>query len=243
MAGARRSVSSRGAQGDQLPLNWFVRHVSTRAFDYGWAYRLRLSRLRGSHDSSALREGGGSPVLLLPGVYETWHFLEAVGASLNRAGHPVHVVPTFGHNLRPVAEMAELAHDYLVEWELTDVAIVAHSKGGLIGKTLMLTPEGRARVRSMVAINSPFGGSDYAHILPIRTLREFVPTNETIRALARNAEVNSRITSIYAEWDPIIPNGSFLEGATNLELPSRGHFRLLDRPDLLDAVARSVDGG
>ena len=64
----------------------------------------------------------------------------------------------------------------------------------------------------------------------------------TIRALARNAEVNSRITSIYAEWDPIIPNGSFLEGATNLELPSRGHFRLLDRPDLLDAVARSVDG-
>jgi pimeloyl-ACP methyl ester carboxylesterase len=237
----RRNGSSRVAGGDPLPANWFVKHVSTRALDYGWAYRLRLSRLRGGHDPLTMREGEGSPVLLLPGVYETWHFLEAVGRSLNRVGHPVYVIPTFGHNLRPIAEMAELARDFIVERDLTDVAIVAHSKGGLIGKTLMLTTEGRARVRSMVAINSPFGGSDYAHILPIRTLREFVPTNETIRALARNAEVNSRITSVFAEWDPIIPNGSSLEGATNLQLPSRGHFRLLDRPDLLDAVARSVD--
>jgi pimeloyl-ACP methyl ester carboxylesterase len=242
MAGARQSASSRGAKGEPLPLNWFEKHVSTRALDYGWSYRLRLSRLRGSHDPSAMREGDGSPVLLLPGVYETWHFLEAVGASLNRAGHPVHVVPTFGYNLRPIDEMTELARDYIVERDLTDVAIVAHSKGGLIGKTLMLTAEGRARVRSMVAINSPFGGSDYAHILPVRALREFVPTNEAIRALARNTEVNSRITSVYAEWDPIIPNGSVLTGATNLELPSRGHFSILDRPDLLAAVARSIDG-
>jgi hypothetical protein len=221
-------------------VNWFERHVTTRVLDYAWAYRLRLSRLRGTHDPATLREGTLRPVLLVPGVYETWHFLEAVGVSLNRVGHPVHVVPGFGHNLRPIDEMAELARDYLVRQDLADVAIVAHSKGGLIGKTLMLTAAGMARVQSMVAINSPFAGSDYAHLLPLRTLREFVPTHETIRRLAENAEVNSRITSIYAQWDPIIPNGSVLEGATNIELPSRGHFRLLDRPDLLETVARSV---
>jgi hypothetical protein len=221
-------------------MSWFERHIATRVLDYGWAYRLRLNRLRGSHDPGTLREGALRPVLLLPGVYETWHFLEAVGVSLNRVGHPVHVVPAFGYNLRPIGEMAELARDYLVRQDLTDVAIVAHSKGGLIGKTLMLTDDGMTRVRGMVAINSPFAGSDYAHLLPLRTLREFVPTHETIRRLAENAEVNSRITSIYAQWDPIIPNGSVLEGANNIELPSRGHFRLLDRPDLLETVARSV---
>jgi hypothetical protein len=218
-------------------MNWFGRHVSTRAVDYAWAYRLRVKALR-RHYPVELRDGQDRPVLLLPGVYETWHFLEAVGGHLHRLGHPIHVVPDFGRNLAPISQMAELAHHYLVAAGLTDVAIVAHSKGGLVGKTLMLA-EG-SRIASMVAINTPFAGSDYAHLVPIRTLREFVPTHDTIVSLTSNAEVNARITSIYSSWDPIIPNGSVLGGAVNLELPVTGHFRILDRPDLLHAVARAV---
>ncbi|HEY4269929.1 MAG TPA: alpha/beta hydrolase [Galbitalea sp.] len=221
-------------------MNWFERHVTVRVLDYGWAYRLRVARLRGSRDPMLLRDGTLRPVVLLPGVYETWHFLESVGAHLNGLGHPVHVVPTFGHNLRPIAEMAALAEQYLVEHDLADVAIVAHSKGGLIGKTVMLSPVCGGRVASMVAINTPFGGSDYAHLVPLRTLREFVPTHETIVNLGSSASVNERITSIFSEWDPIIPNGSMLDGATNVTLPSRGHFNILDRPDLLALVARLV---
>jgi triacylglycerol lipase len=222
-------------------VNAFQRHISTRVVDYYWAYRLRFGALR-RRDPSALLPGDGRPVLLLPGVYETWHFLESVGQHLNAIGHPVHVVPGFGRNLLPITKMAGLAGDYVVEKQLTDVAIVAHSKGGLIGKTLMLSQPQGSRIRSMVAINTPFAGSDYAHLIPIRTLREFVPTHETIVTLAGNAGVNSRITSIYSSWDPIIPNGSVLDGATNLELPVTGHFRILDRPDLLDAVERAVSG-
>jgi hypothetical protein len=229
-------------------MSWFERHISTRVIDYGWAYRLRVRRLGRHPDPLTLREPSGPlhgsgdrrPILLLPGVYETWHFLEAVGRHLNSLGHPVHTVPGFGHNLRPIAEMARLAGEYLVDQDLTDIAVVAHSKGGLIGKTVMLTDVGESRISSMVAINSPFAGSDYAHLVPIRTLREFVPTHETIRTLAEAEQVNNRITSIFSSWDPIIPNGSVLEGATNLELPVTGHFRILDRPDLLEAVTRAV---
>jgi hypothetical protein len=184
--------------------------------------------------------GSKRPVLLLPGVYETWDFLEAAGRRMHELGHPVHVVPDFGRNLGPIADMASLVIAYLVDNELTDVTIIAHSKGGLIGKTLMISEDCRTRIRSMVAINSPFAGSDYAHLLPIRTLREFVPTHKTIVALARAAEVNHRITSIYSSWDPIIPNGSVLDGATNIELPVTGHFRILDRPALLEEIARVV---
>jgi alpha-beta hydrolase superfamily lysophospholipase len=220
---------------------WFVRNVATRWSDYGWAYRLRVRSLRGHHDPSVYGGGSGRPVIVLPGVYETWHFMEPIAERLHGLGHPVHVVPDFGRNVRPIPEMMELARRCLVENELRDVVIVGHSKGGLIGKALMLTPEGMARVAGMVAINSPFAGSAYAHYLPIRSLREFVPTHETIRALAANAEVNARITSIFSRWDPVIPNGSRLEGATNLELAIGGHFRLLDRPELLDAVARAVE--
>jgi hypothetical protein len=220
-------------------VNWFDRQVSTRVVDYAWAYRLRVMALR-DRDPAEIQDGERRPVLLLPGVYETWHFLEAVGSHLHGLGHPVHVVPEFGRNLRPIPEMAVLAQEYLVAADLRDVAIVAHSKGGLIGKTLMLAEAQHTRISSMVAINTPFAGSDYAHFVPIRTLREFVPTHETIVNLASNAEVNAHIVSIYSSWDPIIPNGSVLAGAVNVELPITGHFRILDRPDLLDAVARAV---
>lgn len=221
------------------PANWFVRHVTTRAVDYAWAWRLRAAALRAS-DPARLLGGDLQPVLLLPGVYETWRFLEPIGRHLHSLGHPVHVVPTFGRNLRPVPEMAALAAQYLGEVQLTNVRIVAHSKGGLIGKTLMLSADASARVTSMVAINTPFTGSDYAHLVPIRTLREFVPTHQTIVALAANAAANARITSIYSAWDPIIPNGSTLDGATNIELAVTGHFRILDRTDLFEAAAAAI---
>jgi hypothetical protein len=221
------------------PANWLSRHVGTRVVDYGWAYRLRVARLGRRPDPRAMLDGSKSPVLLLPGVYETWHFLEAAGRRMHELGHPVHVVAGFGRNLRPIGEMARLAIDYLLDQDLDEVLIVAHSKGGLIGKTIMVSDCG-SRIRSMIAINSPFTGSDYAHLLPLRTLREFMPTHETIVTLARAAEVNHRITSIYSSWDPIIPNGSVLEGARNIELPVTGHFRILDRPDLLAAIESAV---
>jgi hypothetical protein len=222
------------------PASWFGRQVSTRVVDYGWAYRLRIRRIARRPDPRAWLSGSKRAVLLLPGVYETWHFLEAAGRHLHELGHPVHIVPEFRRNLGPIADMAQLAGDYLARTGLADVAIVAHSKGGLIGKTLMISEVGEARIHSMVAINSPFAGSDYAHLLPLRTLREFVPTHDTIVTLARSAEVNRRITSVYSSWDPIIPNGSILDGATNIELPVTGHFRILDRPALLAAVAHAV---
>ncbi len=231
---ARGSTRSR-PQG----MTWFGRHISTRIVDYAWAYRLRARSLRGA-DAARLRTGTLRPILLLPGVYETWHFLEPVGEYLASLGHPVHVVPTFGRNLGPIARMAELAASYVEDQGLQDVAIVAHSKGGLIGKTLMLSNSHGARFRRMVAINTPFGGSDYAHLVPLRTLREFVPTHPTIVSLAADAAVNARITSIYSSWDPIIPNGSVLDGADNLELPITGHFRILDRAELFEAAARAV---
>jgi triacylglycerol lipase len=223
-------------------MNILRRQVTTRVVDYAWAYRLRFGALR-RPDPALMLPGELRPIVLLPGVYETWHFLQTVGVHLNRLGHPVHVIPTFGRNLLPITEMAELAGDYLEQHDLRDVAIVAHSKGGLIGKALMLADDRGPRIASMVAINTPFGGSDYAHLVPIRTLREFVPTHETIVTLAANAAVNRHITSIYSSWDPIIPNGSVLDGAANIELPVTGHFRILDRPDLLAAVERAVSDG
>jgi hypothetical protein len=125
---------------------------------------------------------------------------------------------------------------YLEEHDLSDVIIVAHSKGGLIGKFIMMDSDGPQRVDRMVAITSPFSGSSLARYTVLPSLRAFAPTDPTIRMLVAEQFVNARITSIFGSFDPHIPDGSELPGATNIRLPVAGHFRILGDRQLLAAV-------
>lgn len=215
------------------------------ALDYAYVAGLQardaLGRpLRRRPDPTLLAAGDGTPVLLLPGVYETWTFLLPVARRLNALGHPVWTVPTLGLNRLPVADAARLALDVLAERDLTDVVLVAHSKGGLIGKRMMVLEDDELRIRGLVTVNTPFGGSRYASYLVGRTLRAFAPGNVDLLDLAAHAQANERITSIYSEFDPHIPEKSALAGATNIELPLAGHFRPLAHPLLIDAVVEAV---
>ena len=195
----------------------------------------------GSGDPQALTGGDKAPVLLIPGVYETWRYLTPPGRRLHAVGHPVHVLPGLARNSIPIPDAAALAQRYLDDNDLRNVVIVAHSKGGLIGKHMMAVDDTEHRIARMVAITSPFSGSSIARYAPVRTLRAFMATDAVISTLAKNLTINSRITSIYGEFDPMIPARSYLEGATNIELPVIGHFRILADPVVLDAIVAAVD--
>lgn len=71
------------------------------------------------------------------------------------------------------------------------------------------------------------------------SIRAFLPDNETIVMLGRETSVNGRIVSIFGAYDPHIPDGSALEGATNMQVPAFGHFHLLGSPKTHQAV---IDG-
>ena len=176
-----------------------------------------------------------------PGVYETWHYLRPVVDVLHDSGHPVHVLPELGFNRDPVPISAQRVWRVLIDRDLHDVAIVGHSKGGIIGKYLLALEDRDGRVDRVVAIASPFGGSSMARLAPARPLRDFLPTNETVRTLADHDEVNARITSIFPEYDAHIPEGSALDGARNIELGSRGHFGILRDPRLPRLVVDEVE--
>ncbi len=185
--------------------------------------------------------GGLRPVLMVPGVYENWRFMRPVARALHAAGHPVYVLPELGHNLAPIAEGARAVHDYLENNRLRGVAIVAHSKGGLIGKLAMTGELAEdARIALVVAICTPFGGARLARYLPWPALRPLVPGHPSLVQLTAAQAVNSRVTSIYGVFDPHIPEGSELPGATNIELPIAGHFRILGRPETARAVLAAV---
>lgn len=181
------------------------------------------------------------PVLLLPGVWETWRFLEPLARGLFAGGHPVHVVAPFGLNRGSVPDMADLAAAQLRDADLRGVVLVAHSKGGLIGKSVMGRTDVGDRVLGMVAINTPFSGSPYARLLPVRSIRAFLPDDEVLTALAAQRADHGRIVSVATCFDPHIPTGSELPGARNVRLATPGHFRSLADPALLPLLERELD--
>lgn len=215
-------------------LGWWVR-------DYVYAVRGQWRALTGRDGPDLLADGEGTPIVLLPGIYETWRFLEPLARALHERGHPVHVVAELGDNRRPIAQQASRVAALLVARGLDDVVLVAHSKGGLIGKHVMAFDPAGARVRAMVAVATPFGGSRYSRLMPTPSLRAFASGDATMRALAASAEVNARIVSVYGVFDPHIPEGSELAGARNVRLAGGGHFRVLADPRVIAEVVRVAE--
>lgn len=226
----------------------------------GWRQLLSLFRC-GVPASYAEGDPALPAIVLLPGVFETWLFLEPAATRLNSAGFRVFSVPALGINSRPVPESASLVNATLAQLAqfhgVTDCILLAHSKGGLIGKHAMLdagSTMGEPAVGSrkghlaapgiagLVAVATPFSGSPYARYLFPRTLRDFSPANEVLLSLLARKAMNHRVVSIYPAFDPHIPGGSALAGALNVELPISGHFRTLADETLLAAVEHAVKG-
>jgi triacylglycerol lipase len=221
-----------------------VRHAVWWLQDYAyvvyWQVRALITRA-----TAEQLEAPASPraptVVMLPGVYESWQFMRPLALALFRHGYPVHVVPALGFNTGPVPDMARLVAADLARHDLRDVVVVAHSKGGLIGKFAMVSGDPDRRISALVAINTPFAGSRYARWIPLAAVRAFVPTDATLEALAVDEAVNARITSVATRFDPHIPGGSELAGATNVELATPGHFRALGDANLIPVILAALD--
>lgn len=209
--------------------------------DYVWILRALARGLVRRDLPARYADGDGRPVLLLPGVYEEWTVMRHVADRLNKAGHPIHVLPDLGRNTIGIIDAARLAEAYLVAHDLRDVVIVAHSKGGLIGKQLLASGGTAAdRVRRIVAVATPFAGSRLAPLVPTQVVRSLGPDDETIVALVARADLNEKIVSICPSFDPHIPGGSFLDGATNVAVEAMGHFRVLADPAVVNAVVSAA---
>ncbi len=228
------------AEEPSLPaaLGWMAR-------DYAYAGWRQLAVFGARREPADWRTGDleKPQVVLLPGVYEHWSFLRGLGDALNADGHRVVVVHGMRVNRKPIAETAARVARALarVAPPLAGRVIVAHSKGGLIGKHVLVDDEGeQLGVRGVVAICTPFAGARRARLFGDPSIRALLPSDETIVMLGNAASVNGRIVSIFGTFDPHVPDGAALEGAINVRVPVPGHFRLLDAPETLQAVRDGI---
>jgi hypothetical protein len=190
----------------------------------------------------------GHPVVILPGIFESWHYLEQIIATLSAAGHPVYIVGDIGINGRPIPATARRVYRYLIAHDLRDAIIVAHSKGGLVGKNVMLHDArvnpgaelpGRRRVAHLIAINTPWRGSEIARY-GVGAWREFHPTRPVMAQLSTESDVDARITAIDSAIDQYVPAHSAPAAATRIRLPLVGHFRVLAHPSVVTLVVERV---
>ncbi|WP_238476251.1 alpha/beta fold hydrolase [Agromyces mariniharenae] len=242
---AGRPVSLVEAPGAAAPHLGVPAALGVMARDYAFAGWHQLAVFGAGREPAGWRHGDPDKpqVVLLPGVYEHWSFLRPLGDALHAAGHRVVVVHGMRANRRPIAETAARVAKALARSAPPPAGrvIVAHSKGGLIGKHVLIDDEGAALgVRGVVAICTPFAGARRARLFGDPSIRALLPSDETIVMLGDAASVNARIVSVFGTFDPHVPDGSALEGATNVQVPVAGHFRVLAAPETLEAVHEGI---
>ncbi|MBI4899778.1 MAG: alpha/beta hydrolase, partial [Actinobacteria bacterium] len=162
--------------------------------------------------------------MLIPGVHERWTFMRPVADFLHGHGYDVHAVETMRYNTGSIEAMAALVDAHIEAEGIDRCVLVAHSKGGLIGKQLLVNHDPATTIRGLVALQTPFNGSSLARLLPLPTLRMFRPESRELAELMAAAHVNRLVVSIFGSFDPHIPGGSYLQGGRNVRLETQGHF-------------------
>lgn len=207
---------------------------------------------------------GKVPVILIPGILNKWGYMKKLGDKISMLGHPVHIIPELGTNLdtipssaktlhkivlrvvpaahRHIHEHAEALRAYLEKKDIRGAVIVAHSKGGLIGKYFLAHFNTDTRVLGMVAIATPFSGSALAKLIPHRAFKELHNESQVIKDLQQHNGINKKIISVYPSYDTHIwaPEGSYLPGAENIEVPIGGHS-VVDNGQVQEAVIAAVE--
>lgn len=213
---------------------------------------------------------GKVAVILIPGILGKWGFLKHLGDKISLEGHPVYVVPKLGYNLMSVPRSAMVvcslitkilkdskkahSHKHLAknamrirqlieQHDIKNVILVAYSKGGLIGKYLMLHCNNDDRIKGMVAIATPFSGTSLVKLIPLDPFQELDNDSRIIHDLQRETAVNRKIISIYPKYDNEVMSdkGSFLEGAENFQMNVSGHHKVLYDKEVEKKVLECIE--
>ncbi len=187
-------------------------------------------------------KAGRVPVILLAGFSMNWHFMRQLGDKISLAGHPVYAIPGLKRNYLNIIESAKFVKELIDHHNLHKVVIVAHSKGGLIGKYVLMHHNKDRRVHSLVAIATPFSGSTLAKAIPHKTFREMAPDSRIIQEIQGFTSVNKHITSIIPEYDNHVwaEQGSYLDGAKNIRVAVRGHHKVVFSKEVEKVILDSL---
>lgn len=186
---------------------------------------------------------GKVPVVIIPGILGKWSFMKKIADTVSKLGHPVYIVPNLSYNLYSVPESSDKVSEVIKNENLTNVILVAHSKGGLIGKHVLIHHNSNNTILGMVSIATPYSGSAMAKFVPYDPVRELLKDNATIKDLQSHEQVNTKIVSISPLYDNHVwaEKGSHLKGAKNIDVDVHGHHKIVYDSEVIKKITESIE--
>ena len=231
----------------------FRRNLSREIADSGHSAIYLRQLLRGNRatrehvPSPDAREApSGRPVLLIHGYLATRGSLHLLEQNLTRRGHVVMSYKLGPINLGDIRDSAGLiarkVESIVAQTGVTQVDIVGHSMGGLVGLYYLKRLGGRHRVRRLVLLGTPARGTWSALFglftapLGLASL-QLLPGSPFLRELAEMPLPEGiEVVSIGAERDWLAPLGTtVLQGVRHISVAT-GHSGLLVEEEVADVV-------
>lgn len=205
------------------------------------------------------------PVLLLHGFGTTRRSVGILEERLRRDGYDVFSLNLGGFlgrfNTNGIDTLAKLVSDKIHSLlerfpHLGKIAIIGHSKGGLIGRYYVSFLGGDEHVHTLITIGTPHKGSKWAIFFAFtvigivaRSVRQMVPYSRFMRRLARTPiPENVRTISIFSDADTVAPPDKcrldIAEGAThikNVELHGYSHTDYLIKRGVYEEVRKRLN--
>ena len=114
--------------------------------------------------------------------------------------------------------------------DIPRIDIVAHSMGGIVSRYFVQRLGGDKKVRNLITLGTPHGGTDWSRYILLSPLRDLAPDSKLLTELNESPHpVRTQTTAVAGRLDIFNrPRGSHLwPGARNFELRGVGHAGLL----------------
>ncbi len=187
------------------------------------------------------------PVVLLHGAGMRGLTMAPLARKLRSEGLEVHLFTYWPPGLRFEAYARQLS-DYLEsirgETGGLEFDAVGHSMGGLILRRFIVVLNGPVKIRRLVTLGTPHGGSVLWRFAPPALGRQLRPGGEFLRRFDEaGLPPGVEATAISGGFDQlVVPNANARwEGATNHTIPDAGHTRLIFHRETLRIVLGALD--
>ena len=142
------------------------------------------------------------------------------------------------------AWLATYLREVLAVNDADQVDVVAHSLGGVAARVALTDPDIASRVRVLITLGSPHGGTYPARYGNTETLRELRPDSQLVARLkSAGWPEGVRGVTFWSRADLFVlpPESAAVEGTERIELTPFTHYSYLISPKSWVAVARALN--
>jgi predicted alpha/beta hydrolase family esterase len=267
--GVLRAVASPGGvRGVAVEAAW----LAARTVLYPWGVAEERVKPEGHYRTDRLpprrrgllvsaMDAAGTPIVLVHGIGDNRSAFAVLSGALRRRGFAaVHAVnysvltALTGDVRRSAALLGEHVERICAETGSDRVHVVGHSLGGLIARYYVQRLNGDARVRTLVTLGTPHGGTLTAYLFPTALTRQLRPGSDLLAELAEPSRpCRTRFVVVWSEMDQVVVpqrNARLEHPALVVEehrIRDSGHLSLpVDTRTLhlvVTAITRSCDSG